>query len=121
MVRAVLGFAVIFLVLLTSQGIAQPPPNANPALRPFFEGLDRPDVGGSCCGVSDCRFTQWRIGKDGYEAFVDKHQWPDVDESHWVKVPDTVVLHKPNPTGRAVLCYSPEADYTYCFLPGWSS
>jgi len=113
------------LVLFVSLASASPPLNADPKLAPWFESLKEPGSATGCCGVADCRITDWRIGKDGYEALVDDKQWPSDGfnevKTHWIKIPDSVVLHKNNPTQGAVLCYNRYADEAYCFVPGPSS
>jgi hypothetical protein len=106
------GLAVLSLamLLLPRIGEAEPPADADPALRPWFESLKQPGTGVSCCSISDCRPVQYRLATDGYEALI---------ESGWVHVPEDKVLHhQPNPLGRAVLCRSPASKTIYCFVPG---
>jgi len=77
---------------------AQPPENADPALAPWFQSLQAPN-GSSCCSMADCRITEYRTSASGYEAWV---------EDRWMTVPpDRVLEHRENPTGRAVVCYTP--------------
>ena len=88
---------------------AEPPADADPALRPWFELLKRPGSGASCCTIADCRPVSYRISADGYEALVG---------SIWISVPkDTVLRSQHNPLGRAVLCRSPVGTI-FCFVPG---
>jgi hypothetical protein len=90
--------------------VAEPPADADPALRPWFESLKQPGTGVSCCSISDCRPVQYRLANDGYEALID---------SGWIHVPeDRVLRHQPNPLGRAVLCRSPASGTIFCFVPG---
>jgi len=106
------GLIVLSLAMVLSPriGAAEPPANADPALRPWFESLKQPGTGVSCCSISDCRPVQYRLATDGYEALVD---------SVWVRVPqDKILQHQPNPLGRAVLCRSPASGTIYCFVPG---
>ena len=49
---------------------ADPPPNADPALAPWFRSLVQPGTSISCCSVSDCRATEYRIEGDHYEALI---------------------------------------------------
>src|ERR1043165_8309371 len=91
-------------------GEAEPPADADPALRPWFESLKQPRTGVSCCSISDCRPVQYRLTNGGYEALID---------SGWVHVPqDKILHHQANPLGRAVLCRSPASGTIYCFVPG---
>src|SRR3954470_14885104 len=86
------------MALAPSIGAAEPPANADPALRPWFESLKQPGTGVSRCSISDCRPVQYRLANDGDEALID---------TGWVHVPqDKVLRHQPNPLGRAVLCRS---------------
>ena len=104
--------AVLSLVTALSPriGKAEPPANADPALRPWFESLRQPGTGVSCCSISDCRPVQYRLSNSGYEALID---------SGWVRIPkDKILHHQTNPLGRAVLCRSPASGTIYCFVPG---
>jgi hypothetical protein len=86
---------------------AAPPPNADPSLAPWFNSLRQPGSGISCCSVADCRRTEARFKGDQYEAFVD---------GQWRVVPPGAVLDRQdNPTGRAVVCYTP-ARGIMCFV-----
>jgi len=88
---------------------AQPPENADPALAPWFEGLRQPGTGISCCSIADCRTADYRVTHDGYEAFIG---------GLWREVPPERVLHRDdNPTGRAVVCWTP-ATGVMCFIKG---
>jgi hypothetical protein len=88
---------------------AAPPENADPTLAPWFEGLRQPGTGISCCSIADCRTADYRIAHDHYEAFV---------EGLWRDVPPDRVLHRDdNPTGRAVVCWTP-ATGVMCFIKG---
>ena len=71
-------------------GEAEPPADADPALRPWFESLKQPGTGVSCCSISDCRPVQYRLAPEGYEALVG---------SLWVHVPDDRVLRIKEPGG----------------------
>ena len=86
---------------------AEPPPNADPALAPWFQSLKQPDTGVSCCSIADCRRTDSRVAGDHYEVMIDG-QWRAVPQS-------AVVEREDNPTGRAVVCYTP-ARGIMCFI-----
>ena len=112
MFRLATGVALLALVIAVAPrlGEAEPPADADPALRPWFESLKQPGTGVSCCSISDCRPVQYRLVPEGYEALVG---------SLWVHVPDDRVLrNQKNPLGRAVLCRSPASGRIYCFVPG---
>jgi len=95
------------IIALTTLARAAPPPDADPALAPWFQSLQRPDVGGSCCSIADCRRVQSRLGKTGYEVLLD---------DRWVLVPGKrVVQGRENPTGEAVVCA--RGHVIICFVP----
>src|SRR5438552_100492 len=88
---------------------AQPPENADPALAPWFQSLQQPSTGASCCSISDCRPTEYRSDADHYEALV---------EGRWLLVPSDKVLQRTdNPTGRAIVCWTPVLGIM-CFVRG---
>ena len=92
---------------LASVTRAAPPPDANPAWAPWFQSLERPDVGGSCCSISDCRRVQSRLSREGYEVLMD---------DRWVPVPGKrIVQGRENPTGEAVVCA--RGHVIICFVP----
>ncbi|MBV8652152.1 MAG: hypothetical protein JO255_11840 [Alphaproteobacteria bacterium] len=76
---------------------AAPPENADPALAPWFQSLQQPGSGRSCCSIADCRPTEYRTVGDHYEVLI---------ENKWVFVPpDKVLQRTDNPLGRAVVCW----------------
>lgn len=88
---------------------AAPPPDADPALNSWFQGLQQPDTGVSCCSIADCRPVDDRVGPNGYEVLIN---------NEWLPVPQQKILQgKHNPAGRAVVCYS-EAMGIMCFVRG---
>lgn len=110
-----LGLAA--LVAAGTGAMARPPAGTDLSspLSHWFESLERPDGLGTCCSESDCRPTAYRIASGHYEALVGK-AW-DVPEQ-WVEVPDAKVLqHTDNPTGQAVLCYTPSIGVLCFVLP----
>jgi len=98
--------AVIGAVLFCSSGSAAgaPPPNADPALGPWFRSLTTPG-GMSCCAEYDGHVLgdgDWRINGDHYEVRI---------AQVWRVVPSEAVLNRvDNPTGGAVAFYAPTAD-----------
>jgi hypothetical protein len=96
-------------LMLASSADARPPQNADMSLAPWFQSLLQPKTGMSCCSMADCRQTDFRIAGSHYEALV---------EGEWREVPrDTVLEQTDNPTGRAVVCYTPTRGIM-CFIRG---
>ena len=94
---------------------ALPPDNADPAMAPWFKSLKQPRTGAECCSVSDCRAAEVRRDSQGYEVKVDQ-KW-HVSAIFWLRVPaERIIDERGNPTGGAVLCYTPEAGIL-CFVP----
>jgi hypothetical protein len=86
---------------------AAPPPDADPALAPWFNSLRQPWTNALCCSVADCRPVQSRLSDGHYEAFI---------EGEWRQVPDRLILNRSdNPTGRAVACWTPRVGIL-CFV-----
>ena len=104
-----LRLAALLLVIPAVWTRAAPPENADPALAPWFQGLRQPGSRMSCCSIADCRQTDSRVAGDHYEAFV-QGQWRAIP-------PDKVLPRADNPTGRAVVCWSP-AFGIMCFVRG---
>jgi hypothetical protein len=97
--------ALLWLVAVSAA--AAPPQNADPALAPWFRSLLQPGTSVSCCALADCRPTDYRITADHYEAFVG---------GAWVTVPPDKILDRTdNPTGRAVVCWTPQRGIM-CFV-----
>ena len=86
---------------------AEPPPNADPALAPWFRSLMQPGTGMSCCALSDCRATESRIEGDHYEALI--------GEKWFVVPPERILDRTDNPTGRAIVCWTPQRGIV-CFV-----
>lgn len=95
------------ILLLAFPAGADPPPNADPALAPWFRSLMQPGTGISCCSLSDCRTTDYRVQGDHYEALV--------GESWFPVPPDRILQRTDNPTGRAVVCWTPQRGIV-CFV-----
>jgi hypothetical protein len=95
------------LLLFAASADADPPPNADPALAPWFRSLLQPGTSISCCSISDCRATEYRIEDDHYEALIGEK---------WLAVPpDKILQRTDNPTGRAVVCWTPQRGIV-CFI-----
>jgi hypothetical protein len=98
-------FAAALLVPATAG--AQPPADADPALAPWFRSLLVPGTSISCCSVTDCRATEYRIEADHYEALIG---------GNWLVVPpDKILQRTDNPTGHAVVCWTPQRGIL-CFV-----
>jgi hypothetical protein len=94
---------------------AQPPDNVDPSLSPWFNSLKQPGTGAGCCSIADCRPAEVRRDSQGYEVKID-HRW-HASSMFWLRVPANRILdERNNPTGQAVLCYTPEAGIL-CFVP----
>jgi len=97
------------LGLLAGVAAARPPPNADMSLAPWFQSLRQPGTGMSCCSIADCRQTDFRVHNGHYQALID---------GVWRSVPPNAVLQRTdNPTGRAVVCYTPYFGIM-CFVKG---
>ena len=94
---------------LIAPAFAAPPPNADPALSPWFESLRQPGTDISCCSIADCRPAEYRTREDRYEVLI---------RERWLAVPpDKVLLRKDNPTGAAIVCWTPSSGIM-CFVRG---
>ena len=102
------------LVILLMLQIAAPQ-DANPDFGPFFQGLMSPRTGGKCCGMADCRTVDYRKTVEGFEVFIDRKRFSDGPD-RWVAVPRASVLPpRPNPTGKAIACWTAMSG-VLCFL-----
>jgi len=102
---AVLGF----LCLFTGLAAARPPEGADMSLAPWFQSLQQPGTGMSCCSIADCRPSEFRIANGSYEAWV---------AGEWKVVPPEVILRRTDhPTGSAIVCYTPYRGIM-CFIRG---
>jgi hypothetical protein len=99
--------ALAAALLLAASASAAPPQNADPALAPWFRSLLQPGTTISCCALADCRPTEYRIKADHYEALVG---------GNWLAVPpDKILQRTDNPTGRAIVCWTPQRGIM-CFV-----
>jgi len=122
MVRMLLAGVVMFSSVTA---FAASPPAGSPQadmMAPYAEwirGLVSPTTGHGCCSVSDCRVVDYRLTADGYEAFIGRETFPYAPDQ-WLKVPEPVVLHRENPTGFGVACWTVWYDKSsgfFCFTP----
>jgi hypothetical protein len=101
-------FAVVFCLVTWTAG-ANPPEGADASMGPWFHSLHQPGTGTPCCSVADCRPTDFRSTGDHYEAMIN---------GKWLEVLADKVIHRSeNPTGRAVVCWTP-VHGILCFIPG---
>ncbi|KAA5612071.1 hypothetical protein [Rhodovastum atsumiense] len=100
---------VVLVLCAVPAAQARPPENPDPELAPWYNSLRQPGTGISCCSIADCRPVDYRVVQDRYEAFI---------AGAWRAVPPDRVLHREdNPTGRAVVCWTPTAGIM-CFVKG---
>jgi len=94
----VIRLCALGLLLLTLPVQAAPPPDADPALSPWFHSLRQPGTGMSCCSIADCRPVDYRTTPNGYEVWIEDRWWP--------VPPEKVLQRADNPVGRAVVCWT---------------
>ena len=100
-------FILVALLFCNATAYAAPPEHVDYALAPWFQSLRQPGSGASCCSIADCRTTDYRTDGDGYEALID---------NRWMVVPaDKILQRTDNPTGRAVVCWTPQRGIM-CFV-----
>ena len=89
----------VFLTLMASAS-AKPPANmsGDPELKLWFESLHQPGTRQPCCSISDCRFVPFIIHDGRYEVTIQGFVY--------VVPRKTVIFGIPNPTGKAVTCYT---------------
>ena len=107
LVRVMTRLLLMAALLFPAAAGAQPPADADPALGPWFRSLLVPGTSISCCSVTDCRATEYRIEADHYEALIG---------GTWhVVPPDKILQRTDNPTGHAVVCWTPQRGIL-CFV-----
>jgi hypothetical protein len=76
----------------------------------FYTGLQRPDVGGSCCNGQDCHPTSMCVLPDGKEGIV----------AAWgcIGVPWDKVVGMSSPDGGAHICEMPDRRFVLCVVIG---
>jgi hypothetical protein len=109
------GIPVAAGLALSQVAVAAPPDRRDPTLAPWFESLKQPGTGAPCCSIADCRTVAFRQDRDGYEVFIDG-RWK-MSVPFWLRVPpERIIDGIDNPTGRGVVCFTPEAGIL-CFVP----
>ena len=103
-----LAFAAALLGIgLAHPVLGAPPPDADPALAPWFNSLRQPWTNALCCSMADCRTVVSRLSDGHYDALID---------GEWRRVPDHLILNRSdNPTGRAIACWTPQVGIL-CFV-----
>ncbi len=108
-VRAASLAGLLACAMLAAPSRAAPPPDADPAMAPWFNSLRQPGSGISCCSIADCRPVDYRVVDKHYEAYI---------EGEWRPVPpDKVLTRADNPTGRAIVCWT-KLSGIMCFVRG---
>ncbi len=95
-------FPTLILLLLAAPAFAHSPEDVDPAMAPWFQSLQSPDTGGSCCNEKDCATVA-----DGDLKIDSGSYWvrdPAPENLMWMKVPSNHVLKRDNPTGKPVAC-----------------
>lgn len=90
---------------------AAPPAHVDPALAPWFQSLENPVSGLSCCAEYDGHILasgDWRATPRGYQVQI-SGAWHDVP-------PEAVLNNVANPTGSAVAFFPPGGSPIYCFV-----
>ncbi len=89
------------------------PVHAHPAEDPnaaWYQSL-RTAAGTTCCSLADCKETDYRITRAGdVEALTEAGDWVEVP-------PDKILKRTENPTGYAVMCYTPSFGVLCFVLP----
>ena len=102
-----LQVGVVALAFVAHPVLAAPPPDADPALAPWFNSLRQPWTNALCCSMADCRPVNSQLNDGHYEALI---------EGEWRRVPDHLILNRnDNPTGRAIVCWTPQVGIL-CFV-----
>jgi hypothetical protein len=115
---AVAGVAAVLLALVLAGGAtAAPPLGADPEspLGHWYNSLQQPHSGISCCTLADCRPVIEKLGAGHYWVFIGKQF--ELAPNRWIEVPDDAVLHVRNDAGQPVACWAP-ASGLLCFVPG---
>jgi hypothetical protein len=102
------GLLLLFVLAGVGRAaLAAPPPDADPALAPWFNSLRQPWTNALCCSMADCRPVDSRLNDGHYEALI---------EGEWRRVPDHLILNRSdNPTGRAIVCWTAQVGIL-CFV-----
>lgn len=119
------AFAMVgaFLGILISLATAAETGQSTRERSQWFRSLERPDVGGSCCDISDCHQTsaEWRGGAGG--------QWFAAINGRMRAIrPELIVKNPVSIDGEAYVCHGADivdeenpSDITlgqiFCFIP----
>lgn len=109
--------AVAMLFLCWSAlSYAKPPPGADPdsEIAHWYQSLEQPQTGMSCCSAADCRNVDYKTVGDHYEVYIDKKTFGEDAPDAWVRVPDKNIIRRENPTGSAVACWY--VNQVLCFV-----
>ena len=108
------------LAMFVSMLLIAAPPDADPALAPFFKNLTKPNSIERCCDISDCRIVPMKTVGNIYYVWIAKgnNMQSFIDGvDGWVEVPNNAIIRdKTNPTGGAVVCWTKHRGIIY-FLP----
>lgn len=115
MIAAAMIVALFFVALFfTALAFARPPAGVaiDPAMHAWFESLQNPATGISCCGQSDGHIMDMKDVRNDGSA------WQVRVNGAWVNVPPEAVLDRvDNPTGSFVAFWSAAwPDHIYCFV-----
>lgn len=99
--------------------------NSDPAVREWYQSLQRPDVPGSCCGEADAYWADDVHVRDGkmFATITDDRDdaprgRPHIDVGTEVEIPDNKLKwDRSNPTGHGVVFLS-RGGFVYCFVQG---
>ncbi len=107
-------YYVLAIMLLASVDSASAHDPGEP-FADWFQSLNRPDVGGSCCSLSrDCQPAEYRLSP---APTAEGSEYEVLIGGRWVRVPERAVIRRhDNPTGSGVLCKASPSDFIYCFV-----
>src|SRR5258708_27259927 len=87
---------------MSQVAVAAPPDHRDPALAPWFESLNHPGSGAPCCSIADCRTTEFRHDRDGYEV-LSAGRWTMSVPFCSRDAPNTITSQLANPHARHTL------------------
>lgn len=99
------ALALLFALGLAGSALADPPPGSPGPFASWYHSLTVPGTSLSCCSSADYRPVEWRQRDAHYEAFIDKVQFT-AGPGEWVRVPQSKILRRSNPTGFAQACWT---------------
>lgn len=115
---------ILLLALLTTPAMAQ---DHSPLHKDFYHKWTRPDVGGSCCNArlaspfggqtGDCEPTETKVLKGDWYARLPLGSRHLGDADGFIKIPDSKIIHEPNPnTLDGHMCWT-RLNGVMCFNP----